>query len=157
MDKSTMEYDAVRKRIFELLRENKITQKEFAEKLQLPPQTITDWKKGKSNSFSGQYGRIAPILHTTTGWLAFGIGRKYIPDESREEILQQERENLLPSLHRSSLVITIDSLSDDKLDNLSGELIEMLTELSLEDMNLLKGIVRLMIAREKPSGEFRSK
>lgn len=152
LDKTSIQYDAVRKRIFDLLKEQKITQKELAEKLDVPAQTITDWKKGKSNSFSGQYGRIAPVLHTTASWLAFGEGIKYIPDESREEILNQKRENLLLSLNRSSLVIAIDSLPDDKLYNLSGELIEMLTELSSEDMKLLQGIVRLMIARGKSLG-----
>lgn len=149
MDKASIQYDVARKRIFDLLKEQKITQKEFAEKLHIPAQTITDWKKGKSNSFAGQYGQIAPILHTTASWLAFGEGIKYVPDEFREEILEQERIKSKPALIRSSLEMAIDLLPDDKLDLLSVELIEMLTKISPEDMELLKDLIRVMIARRE--------
>lgn len=155
MDKSTIEYDAARKRIFDLLKENKITQREFAEKLQLPPQTITDWKKGKSNSFAGQYGRIAPILHTTTVWLAFGNGTKHIPEEFREEILQQQREDSWSHIIRMDLEFVIDNIPDEKLNYTLVELLKKLVQVNSEDWDLLDGIMSVMIAKGKHSSDVK--
>lgn len=59
-------------RIFALLKERGVSQKEFAEMLQVRPQTITDWRKGKSNSFMKKLGRIAAALNTTAIWLFSG-------------------------------------------------------------------------------------
>ena len=56
--KFDMSYDSVRERIFVLLKEQKLTQKELAERLEISPQTVTDWKKKKSNSFMEMLGNI---------------------------------------------------------------------------------------------------
>lgn len=155
MDKASMQYDVARKRIFDLLKEQEITQKEFAEKLHIPAQTITDWKKGKSNSFAGQYGKIAPILHTTASWLAFGEGIKYVPDEFREEILQQEREKSRASHIRTDLRLAIDRIPDSSLNGLTVHLFEMLMQISYEDMDLLEGIMRVIIAKRERISKVR--
>lgn len=78
MDKTTNEYDAMRDRIFQLLDEQKISQKEFAKMIQVSPQTITDWKKRKSQSFASMTGRIAEVLSTTPIWLFSGTGNKKV-------------------------------------------------------------------------------
>ena len=85
MCKLNMEYDSMRDRIFVLLKERKITQKELAEKLNISPQTITDWKKKKSNSFMGMLGSLSSALQTTPVWLCFGIGQKTMTNQERAE------------------------------------------------------------------------
>lgn len=91
MDKLYNDNDAIKDRIFALLKDSNLSQKEFADILQVSPQTITDWKKGKSNSFTGKIGPICAALHTTVSWLLTGEGIKYI---SNEESLRQESEKL---------------------------------------------------------------
>ena len=83
--KSDMEYDSMRDRIFVLLKEQKLTQKELAEKLNVSPQTITDWKKKKSNSFMGMLGKLSSALQTTPAWLYAGTGQKYMTAQERAE------------------------------------------------------------------------
>lgn len=91
MDKTTNEYDAIRDRIFQLLDEQKISQKEFAKMIQVSPQTITDWKKGKSQSFASIIGRIAEALGTTPVWLFVGTGDKRV---SWDDIHKADNERL---------------------------------------------------------------
>lgn len=94
MDNLDKEFDAMRDRIFSLLKEQKITQKDFAQAIQVSPQTITDWKKGKSHSFSTMLSVIAPALHTSPAWIYFGEGNKFLSDEKRLELESQERERI---------------------------------------------------------------
>lgn len=79
-----MEYDSIRDRIFVLLKERKLTQKELAEMLEISPQTITDWKKKKSNSFMGILGKLSSALQTTPSWICFGVGSKYMTEQEKE-------------------------------------------------------------------------
>lgn len=78
MDRNTNEYIAIRNRIFQLLDEQKISQKEFAKMIRVSPQTITDWKKGKSQSFSSMLGTIAKALGTSPVWIFAGTGDKEV-------------------------------------------------------------------------------
>ena len=149
MDNLAVMYDEIRTRIFDLLKEQNISQKEFAEMLHTPAQTITDWKKGKSNSFVRNLSPIADILHTTTSWLFFGEGIKYVPDEQREEILQHEREKSRAGLIRTELNMAIERIPDDNLNEFIVHLFEMLMQISNEDLDLLEGIMRVMIARKE--------
>lgn len=91
MDELTDKYNAIKCRIFDALKESGITQKQFAEALEVSSQTITDWKKGKSNSFAGKVGKISEVLHTTPSWILFGEGEKY---SSGEGIAQKELEKI---------------------------------------------------------------
>lgn len=90
--KLDMEYDSIRDRIFVLLKERKLTQKELAEKLNVSPQTITDWKKKKSNSFMGMLGKLSHSLQTTPTWLYSGTGQKYMINQEKadkDELIDQ--------------------------------------------------------------------
>ena len=89
MDKLDKTYDEIRDRIFSLLDEKGISQKEFAQILGISSQTITDWKKGKSRSFSNKFPIIAQKLGTTTEWLLEGTGPRFITEEERELRCQQ--------------------------------------------------------------------
>lgn len=91
MNEYTKVYDDVRKRIFDLLEEKTISQKEFAGMLEVSPQTITDWKKSKSNSFMQSLDQISQVLNTTPGWLVSGTGEKQFSAEQREEWIRQDK------------------------------------------------------------------
>ena len=65
------EWNAIRDRIFQLLESEPISQKEFAKIVEVSPQTITDWKKGKSRSYMQKLPIIAYALRSTTEWLFF--------------------------------------------------------------------------------------
>lgn len=149
MDEIANMLEGMRTRIFDLLKEQKVSQKELAEKLQILPQTITDWKKGNSNSFTRYKDQIAEMLHTTSKWLFTGEGIKYVPDECREKILEQEREKTWTSLIRTDLQLVIDRIPDEKLNTRMLQLFEKLIEISPEDMDLLDGIMRVIIARRE--------
>lgn len=84
------EYNAARDRIFDLLKSKNISQKDFAIAIGVSPQTITDWKNGKSRSFIGMAAVIAPILGTTAGWLLFGQDKENQPVQQYETALRAE-------------------------------------------------------------------
>lgn len=77
--------DAMRDRIFFLLKKRGMTQKELAKKLNVNAQTITDWKKGKSSSFSSMLGPLSIALETSPAWLFAGKGQEYMSNNEREE------------------------------------------------------------------------
>lgn len=81
-------------RIFNLLEERGISQKEFAEMLHLSPATVSNWRKGVHTSFTRYLGQISEILHTTPGWLFSGTGTKNFSDEQREEWIRQDKQRI---------------------------------------------------------------
>lgn len=89
----------IAERIFLLLAEMSMEQKEFAKKIGVIPQTITDWKNGKSKSYTKYLPQIADALGTTTEYLLTGTGPKkktstsvdpkhHIPDEETLKLLE---------------------------------------------------------------------
>ena len=108
-------YFEMRDRIFLLLKERNISQKDFAKAIHVSPQTITDWKKGKSHSFSGMSSVIASALHTTPSWLWFGMGEKDFTDEQK---LDLEKQNELWIQKRMAELD--DDLLDAKKDVING-------------------------------------
>lgn len=86
MSDMDISYDAIRNRIFELLKNQKLSQKVFAQSLGISPQTITDWKNKKSNSYMEMLSQIATILKTTPVWLCFGDGAEYMSDNTKKQI-----------------------------------------------------------------------
>ena len=62
----------ITERIFLLLSDAKIEQKVFAKEIGVSPQTITDWKNGKSKSYTKFLPQIAKALNTTTEYLLVG-------------------------------------------------------------------------------------
>lgn len=92
------QYEEVRDRIFTRLQELKISQKELAAELGLPPQTVTDWKKGKSNSFLRYLPALSKILKQPFGWLL--SGGEYLEFLSQREAIpyfpiSEDEKNLL--------------------------------------------------------------
>lgn len=72
MDNINNLYIPVRERIFALLASKSISQRDFAQTIDVNPQTLTDWKKGKSFSFMKKLTAIAEALGTSEIWLLTG-------------------------------------------------------------------------------------
>ncbi|MBM6722236.1 helix-turn-helix domain-containing protein [Pseudoflavonifractor phocaeensis] len=76
--------DGIRDRIFFALESEEISQKEFSALLGISPQTITDWKKGKSHSYYQKLPLIADALNVNLNWLVDGMGEKSPPQKSHQ-------------------------------------------------------------------------
>lgn len=64
-------------RIFELLDEAHMEQKQFASILGTTDKTVSAWRTGRSKSYTKYISRIAEALGTTTEYLLTGNGPKY--------------------------------------------------------------------------------
>lgn len=64
--------DDIANRIFSLLKEKGIEQKEFAPLVGTSDKTISAWKKGRSSSYTKCLPRIAEVLGTTAEYLLTG-------------------------------------------------------------------------------------
>jgi transcriptional regulator with XRE-family HTH domain len=60
-------------RIFEKLKQNKMTQKEFSEATGISQSTISEWKSKKTNPTSEKIMIICKVLDVTPEWLHSGI------------------------------------------------------------------------------------
>ncbi len=60
-------------RIFEKLKELKMTQKEFAKQTGIPESTVSDWRKKSTNPTSDKILIICKVLSVTPEWLLSGI------------------------------------------------------------------------------------
>lgn len=139
----------ISERIFALLKEQGITQKEFAGMLGLSPQAISDWKKGINTSFTKYLTSISEVLHTTPRWLFTGDGIKYVPDEQRLEILNQDDRGAGARLIRTALHYTIDQIPNDNLDSQMLPLLELFEKMNTEDLIFAQEIIRLTISRRE--------
>lgn len=127
MDKQPKIYDETRKRIFALVEEQRISQKELADRLQVSSQTITDWKKGKSNSFMRCLDPIAQILQTTPTWLFDGTGVKFLSDGQRKRQAQLRLDSVTTTV--TEYEKQVKSEIKDILQQKAGEFGISLTEL----------------------------
>lgn len=98
-----MEYDDIRDRIFALLKERKLPQKDFALKIGVSAQTVTDWKKGKSNSFAEKISAISSALDTSPVWLTFGVGKKNMSEKEKLEIATQNFQRAVDTTNELNL------------------------------------------------------
>ncbi|WP_295764132.1 helix-turn-helix transcriptional regulator [uncultured Oscillibacter sp.] len=90
MDISANNYADIRSRIFEALEESGMSQKEFALRMNVAPQTVTDWKKGKSASFVRMGTMLSMVLNVSPAWLVFGEGEKYLSKEENLKLLKSQ-------------------------------------------------------------------
>lgn len=82
MDNLNNRYIAVRERIFALMKEKSIQQKDFAVTIGVHKATVSDWNTGNSFSFAKKLDVIAEALGTTEEWLLHG-GDTAQPSEER--------------------------------------------------------------------------
>ena len=90
MDISDNNFGEIRDRLFEILEESGMSQKEFAMRMQVSPQTVTDWKKGKSASFLKMGSTISMVLNVSPKWLVFGVGEKYLSKQDSFQLLKEQ-------------------------------------------------------------------
>ena len=76
-------------RIFKLIKERKITAKDFARSCELSPGNITDWKTGRSKPSVEALRKIAKTYKVQLEWLTGDT--KYRSKE--EEFREKEKEN----------------------------------------------------------------
>lgn len=74
-----------RDRIFDLLDKKKIEQKAFAEAVGVSPSIVSNWRKGKSNSYNDYLVKIAQVLGTTTADL-LGEAQKSSPPSEEDRL-----------------------------------------------------------------------
>lgn len=63
----------ISERIFELLKEKGMSQKEFSERTGISPSTISDWKRKKTNPASDKIMLICDVLNITPYELLSGV------------------------------------------------------------------------------------
>lgn len=73
-------------RIFELLDKLGMEQKAFAEAVGVKESTVSDWRRGKSNSYNRFLVKIAQVLGTTTADL-LGEAQKSSPPSEEDRLL----------------------------------------------------------------------
>lgn len=73
-------------RIFKLLDAKKIEQKAFAADVGVSPSIVSNWRKGKSNSYNDYLVKIAQVLGTTTADL-LGEAQKSSPPSKEDRLL----------------------------------------------------------------------
>ena len=82
-------------RIFALVKENGVEQKAFAAAIGVSEDTISNWKHGKSASYSKHIDKIATVLGTTVDYLL--IGSK--PEPAAAGDLSAEDAEILRQIH----------------------------------------------------------
>ena len=63
----------ISERIFDKLRRISMTQKEFSDRTGIKQNTISEWKKRKTNPSSDKIMSICEVLKVTPEWLLSGI------------------------------------------------------------------------------------
>lgn len=74
-----------RARIFELLDKKKIEQKAFAAEVGVSPSIVSNWRKGKSNSYNDHLVKIAQVLGVPTSDL-LGDKTQSSPPQKRDRL-----------------------------------------------------------------------
>lgn len=82
------------KRIFDCLDNSKIEQKEFAALLGVNPSAISQWRTGRSKSYTKYLPQIAEALGTTVEYLLTGKEEQVAEPSTDEAILLRQYRNL---------------------------------------------------------------
>ena len=85
-------------RIFELLDELGMEQKEFAALIGTTDKTVSTWRTGRTHSYRKYLVQISEILGTTVQWLTTGEGPKKRQSTAGESGGLSENEKLFRSL-----------------------------------------------------------
>lgn len=89
--------DTITIRIFTLLEQQRLEQKEFANKLGLSDKVVSAWKTGRAKSYTKYLPTIAQVLGTTVEYLVSGV--ESIEQTMKDSSLSEE-EQLLVALFR---------------------------------------------------------
>lgn len=103
-------------RIFQILKEKSITQKEFSERTGIPQSTISDWKSKRLNPASDKIMVICRVLEVSPSELLAGASdEKWNMDgmtlqKDSEDYILLEQIRSLPAESRSRLVGYLEAL-----------------------------------------------
>lgn len=100
--------DAI-KRVFDLIKVRGMQQKTFAEKVGVAPSKVSEWKKGKSKSYTDYWPQIADALNTSVEYLLTGKTQNSPPPEGDE---LSENIRLKVSLLRDDVKLELDHYID---------------------------------------------
>ncbi len=109
----------ISERIFEMLREKGMSQKEFSDKTGISQSTISDWKRKKTNPASDKIMLICDVLEITPYELLSGAEEKskykqlnyIIVDKDSDEYLLLDSFRNLSRKNRNRLIGYIEALS----------------------------------------------
>lgn len=111
----------VYERVFELLQEKGMSQKELSEKTGIPQSTISDWKNKKVNPSSDKLMIICQVLGVTPYDILSGTeSDKYeqpdflVVNKSTDEYILIESIRKLPKSKYNRLLGYMEALADDK-------------------------------------------
>lgn len=76
-------------RIFRLIKETKLTAKDFAKKAKFAPNSITDWKTGRANPSVDALRKISKAYNIQLEWLT-GDTKYRTKEEEFNELLKKE-------------------------------------------------------------------
>lgn len=102
-------YSPIREKIFSLLASKSISQRDFAQAIDVIPQTVTDWKNGKSFSFMKKLTPIAEALGTSEAWLLTEKNTVLAPGVIEEVNYMNAKFEIDPTLLDSAVEIMKDA------------------------------------------------
>lgn len=109
----------ISERIFELLQEKGISQKEFSEKTGISQSTISDWKRKKTNPASDKIMLICDVLGVSPYELLSGIENEHykpldyvIVDKKSEDYLLLERFRECDQTQRNRILGYIQAMTE---------------------------------------------
>lgn len=110
-----MDKEEIRSRIFRLLSEKGVDQKDFAKQIGTTDKTVSAWKTGRVDSFASMkwLPKIAEVLGTSMEYLVSGEEKKPIP---------MNGDGLSPV--KRELLEAVDGLSDEQCRKLLGIIVE---------------------------------
>lgn len=102
-------------RIFELMKENGLTAKEFAEKVGVSQGNITDWKTGRAQPSINSLKKIADNCNVQLEWLTGNSSFKTIEEDFNNYTINQNKLLILKTLDRyhSEYIIPCNLKEDD--------------------------------------------
>lgn len=108
-------------RIFERIKELKITQKEFAKKTGIAQSTISEWKSKRTNPTAEKIMIICQVLQVSPEWLLSGVEKEgsrgntldwYVIDRGSETGILIQKYNDLNISQKNRLLGYLEALTD---------------------------------------------
>lgn len=95
-------------RIFKLINERNLTQQKFAEDIGVKQQVVTDWKKGRNESYMKYINKIADCLDTSVDYL---LGKKQSKTPLPDKATAEEWRKILESMEMTELIDILQDVS----------------------------------------------
>ena len=119
-------------RLKELRKAEKLTQREFADKLGIKRSTISNYDIGRSEPSKSVISLICRTFSVSETWLRTGEGGMYIEDREEKKVVAFMR----------------DTLSSEPKD-FRKRFISTLAELNSDEWSLLEKVVKIFVAKEQ--------